>query len=549
MGYDCTMHVIDEDRIRERFVARLLRPKVGKDAFDQRPDAKELWATVCKLLKSGSAHEAAHAIGQLAVLFCAAELPYHSERGFCLSLWPNFPAAKNAPIPDGCVGNPEELFEALIAKHPQLSGHFPREIESNFSTGHYVPREQVPALLKWARKQDAECELKFDGMFRGLILVLEQAMERKLGYWEGTDLPLDLQTIRPEALTKGVEQWMFPEEGFAHARGLIDQTVFISHGPGEDCWTMAVDISTWPPRYETAPEFTLAVARSAQGKLLTVSADRIDNVRYLARVREGSLSAVPRIVPLAKPGSPNGLTTGGFVGENVVGFAWYDKKRRLPLVPMIEQNGKLVDTRGVDPITKKEEDWSRDVDNEGCTVRLASGVELILWHGAGYTVRDAVTLERVVPDVGRISGRKGVVIPWGEDGFIYEGQAPPERDPLGGREIKLGRPGTAPVPAALAIHNAMEFTSGPDRSLIVKQGDNKRRSLGAIWFPNDDAFIPIERKVFADEDPHDINHLYYSRATGLLIACTDCRFWATPIAPLLTERRVNATSGRLIKDK
>ncbi len=42
MGFDCTLHVIDEDLIRNEFVLRLLRKMNCTSPFDSRQDSKEI---------------------------------------------------------------------------------------------------------------------------------------------------------------------------------------------------------------------------------------------------------------------------------------------------------------------------------------------------------------------------------------------------------------------------------------------------------------------------------------------------------------------------
>ncbi len=42
MGHDCTMHVVDERKIREQFVPRMLGHSGDRATFDETPDAAEL---------------------------------------------------------------------------------------------------------------------------------------------------------------------------------------------------------------------------------------------------------------------------------------------------------------------------------------------------------------------------------------------------------------------------------------------------------------------------------------------------------------------------
>ncbi len=84
MGFDCTLHVIDEDLIRNEFVPRLLCKKECTSPFDSRQDSKEMWKRVRESLnkrpvddESCSAKTTAHMVSQLAVVYCASVLPYH----------------------------------------------------------------------------------------------------------------------------------------------------------------------------------------------------------------------------------------------------------------------------------------------------------------------------------------------------------------------------------------------------------------------------------------------------------------------------------------
>lgn len=138
MGYDCTLHVVDERLIRERFVPRLLGRSDEPARFDERPDAADLWAQVRGAL-GGSDARAANYACRLAIAFCAAELPYHSERGFCLSLWPDIEDHLAAKVPKKWRGDPEVLFADLVAAYPALAGKFPEEIESNDCPGLFIP--------------------------------------------------------------------------------------------------------------------------------------------------------------------------------------------------------------------------------------------------------------------------------------------------------------------------------------------------------------------------------------------------------------------------
>jgi len=46
MGFDCTLHVVDEALIRSEFVPRLLCRKMCTSPSDSRPDSTEIWECV-----------------------------------------------------------------------------------------------------------------------------------------------------------------------------------------------------------------------------------------------------------------------------------------------------------------------------------------------------------------------------------------------------------------------------------------------------------------------------------------------------------------------
>ncbi len=204
MGYDCTLHVVDERLIRERFVPKLLGRDQTTSPFDERNDAAGLWAQVRQALRGkaekdreGRMEEAATLVCRLAVAYCAAELPYHYERGFCLSLWPDQPDGLDAKVPKKLVGNPESLFGQVLEAYPDLKGRFPQEILSNYCTGLYVPTEHVSQLLAWVERRVKRYPKPDQRLFRGLLLVLKEAADRGLAYWEGAEIAVPMRTIRP----------------------------------------------------------------------------------------------------------------------------------------------------------------------------------------------------------------------------------------------------------------------------------------------------------------------------------------------------------------
>jgi len=102
MGFDCTLHAVDEALIRNEFVPRLLCKMNRISPSDSHPDSNEIWERVRITLDKKpiddeicSPETTAKMISQFAVLYCVSVLPYHYECGFCLSLEDDFDEASN----------------------------------------------------------------------------------------------------------------------------------------------------------------------------------------------------------------------------------------------------------------------------------------------------------------------------------------------------------------------------------------------------------------------------------------------------------------------
>ena len=86
MGFDCTLHVVDEVSLK-RFVDRFLGRTSAKAPFDDAcPNAEELIAKTKELLAGPDLEAAGRTLGELAILYVSAETPHATSRGFSLSL-------------------------------------------------------------------------------------------------------------------------------------------------------------------------------------------------------------------------------------------------------------------------------------------------------------------------------------------------------------------------------------------------------------------------------------------------------------------------------
>ena len=75
MGFDCTLHVVDEVSLK-RFVDRFLGRTSAKAPFDDAcPNAEELIAKTKELLAGPDLEAAGRTLGELAILYVSAETP------------------------------------------------------------------------------------------------------------------------------------------------------------------------------------------------------------------------------------------------------------------------------------------------------------------------------------------------------------------------------------------------------------------------------------------------------------------------------------------
>lgn len=534
MGYDCTLHVVDEKMIREQFVPRLLgRPSV-RSPFDETRDAAELWTNVrAALTQMERGEEAPETVAsficQFAIAYCAAELPYHYERGFCLSLWPEQAEAVAANVPENFLGDPEPLFADVVAEHPALKGRFPAAIESNYCPGFFVPAEKVPGLLAWVEQRVGSFSKPDRSLFRGLILVLKQAAQRGLAYWEGTDLPVPgMVTIMPPAEQRraDLEEIQSPGGIYLKYVGHADPIIVFAHSTGfpTDCRTAFADLNTWPPRFAITDEYALSSARSRKGRWVTASmtTDR----PYLYRVRISDRPSGQKIQLLPPDERENGIQWADFLGEQVIAVlsskVVYPAKTLLPAYPLWEQDKCLVPVEGLQPSHEQFPTFG--------VIHLNDGGEVLIWDGDGYELHN-----------GRFEHAFGLKAKWsvhdrspmtafGPDGFFF----------LSNRELYSVCRGQSPVRHLPNLNNIMSISAGPTGAVLLREGNNELGDLGKLYFPEEGVFLRVEPDLFEDEDPDEIRSIHWAGSCGRLVAATRSRLWAVPVDSVLRLPRLQA---------
>jgi hypothetical protein len=418
MGFDCTLHVVDEHLIRKHFVPKLLGRSQEDSAFDRRQNAAALWREARAFLSDSAVEtatdatleRAANHVCQLAVTFCSAQLPYHYEREFCLSLWPE------GELPRRFVGDPELLFEEIVSFHPKLKGKFPQELTGNGSTGIFVPVEFVHELLGWVQRFVRRSPKEERQMFRGLILVLKEAARRKLSYWEGSELPLSWEIIRPpeDQRRPGLEELKAPGGSWLSLVGNGGYTAVFDTGNSRIAF---VDLSVWPAGFTVVNGHTVSAARSHSGRWVTATSEREKAPHYFRAVIKDNPKDEGTVLPA--PGLRQlGIWWANWLGDRVVAVAPSESIRgpdgfnlgwphELPAIPLIEHGHGLVPIETLPPATVRYPRWD--------VVRLNDGNDLFLWLGDGYELRNG-RLELTFPLEPKASGPG---VGWGTDGFYY----------------------------------------------------------------------------------------------------------------------------------
>lgn len=536
MGYDCTLHVIDEAMIRNRFIPRLLGKSDLPAVFDQRDDSEELWKTVRSALEGKvvdgevvDISSVPNYITMLAIAYCAAELPYHYERGFCLSLWPDQSDEFTARVPKKYIDNPESLFVELLENYPVLKGEFPIEIGENYCTGIYVTAEKVPGVLKWAERKVKSFRKPDRRLFRGLLLVLKYAAEQGFGYWEGTEIPVEIKTIMPskDQRREDLEEIASPGKihmEFQHGSG---SSMVFSHGIGfpQDCRTVLADFSVWPPDFKFWNEYARCSHRSRNGTWITSSMTSDKPYLYRVRIGNGPTKEKRVLIPRCEP--KLGVYWVGVLGDRIVAYA--NTKEGSPKTLLIEKKNRLVPFKALPPV--KREFFCHEI------VQFENGPDLLVWNGVGYQC-----VENNVDEVFRFEEDDGTqymesCIPFGRDRifFTYKRRL---------HSIRFHKDSLQHLSGAT---NIIQLSPGPDNSIIVYEWVNSKGDLGKLYFPEDDTYVRLKSEIFEDEDPEDIQTLHWIEDTGRLIATTADRLWAVPVNSVLSLARYSGDTGKRIK--
>lgn len=554
MGYDCTFHLIDEQAIRDEFVPALLGQSSKQTPLDKvHENAADLWTAARQALEDGIDAEGeeideegvASLLCQLACIYSACSLPYHYERGLAFSLWPE--KKFGSEFPSHFVHSPEPLFTEVVRQYPRLKGMFPEWFTGNFSTGVYIPAEKVSPVRQWLETQLQSLTKGERRAFRGLLTTLRTAEEKKLAFWEATDLTIPMTgAVAGDPALMTAEYLRNTPGGMAPAEKVelpvkadwvarkCDLHILGHAGPDT---TVILDLSQWPPRfYVRSQEFAWNADCGSDGRWLLVSRAGPGDFRNPVRGRVYTdLRQEPTLIlRVEDKGAEVEINDGFLIGGRVVLIPDTSQcKPGTELTAWMQDGEQMYPAPGLPPHTAHKDRYSmawivRDI------ARLADGLELLIWDGEGYEW-DGSQFQQTFP-LGLTDPYNALsAIPSGEDGFFFITQR---------KLFEVHRGGSA-VRHAPLWENIMAALPGPDGGLLLMEGNNPDGDIGKLYFPAEGTFMHIEPELLGDQDMYDF--LCWSQGANRIIASDGANLYAVPVETILALPRSDARTGEKVK--
>lgn len=500
MGFDCSLHLVDEHAIRAELVPRLLAADdtgVVPTPFDRRrPDAARRIARARKQLRGRDGELAARRLSELTILYASCALPFESVRGIALSLWgEGLHPDLDPDLPQHLLASPEVLFEPIVAAHPRLKGRFPTGFDGNGCPGVFVPARHVPALSQWTADQVERLDPGEQAALASLLRVLQVAAERGYAYWEGTDLEVDVHAtlelgwLNPSAAgaLPGVQPVRFDMEVQAGSGGS-----FVLSRAEDPRLSRIVDlVGTQAIGGFTSGRSTLRAARSRGGAWALVNFDRSAEEWTLEVVLPSADLPAVR-VSTGRKGEPFGIPA--WLDDEVIlhGSSLFHHARPVDVL----LDGVLRRAEGLPPLAFRH---SRHRRSGGNGVLHTGGADLLLHDGHAYARRSGNHFEKVAHL--DIDDYDVTSVPTSHGGcFVTSSRRL--------YEVHLGQP---PIRHLAGIDNVMAVSGGPQGWILLKEGENARNDIGLAYRPEDGACRSISPNLIPDKVP-DRSYMHWFRS-------------------------------------
>ena len=300
-----------------------------------------------------------------------------------------------------------------------------------------------------------------------------------------------------------------------------------------------IDLAAWPPApILITDEFAISFDVLPDGRLILCSmVTEPEASAYRLRLHAAGW-------PERSDGPTLAVCEADFTGEvlafgdTVLAVPWIGKE--LPEAqrrPHLLQDRQLVPVDELSQATRFDKSGWYELDSGKVT--LDSGVEVLVWDGVGYERHGGRF--RPAWDLGLLGSShiSWTAAPWGEDGFFY----------LSDRRVWYARRGQPPRPVLPDADNVMFLHPGPDDSVLLSHGRNKKHLEARLWFPLDGVYTPIERGALGVTGRGlGAGELYWSEVTRhIYFRCGSLR--TVPEAELLSLKRVRPRGGENVVPK
>lgn len=375
-------------------------------------------------------------------------------------------------------------------------------------------------------------EAKWDAPQESLRVLLVYAVPKetnsiKLGYWESELTPKPIAVGQgalkydESQIFDGVEFWPYPvstyfDDVWQRGKWLIVEL-------RSDEGVAVVDLEAWPPViHHWDCNLLKAIEPSLDGGwvVITRTGQTSDDIRF-------PVWRHPKDKPGDSPLEGEAVSpTGFFRGIAVVDESTFvfddDTLYRF-------EDGALNRVE----ISIEARDTADQADDEKRTagqISLAGGKHLLLWDGDGYELVDG-QLRRTWP-LGIAEPWEFMSVPWGQDGFYY----------LEGRRVYRVKRGAPREHVMTGVENVMGIRPGPEDGLLINLGNNDAGFLGGLWFPDEDAYIPVSIQQLSGKlTSFDVSTIHWSAATRRFYFVGRRGVFTVPDARLLDQPHVKLT--------
>lgn len=504
MGWDCTLHVVDDTSLA-RFAARFLRGLHRGAAFDAEFDGDDMIAKVKQLIADDPA-TGARALGELALLYASTETPHAYSRGFSLSLWD--PAVMGAVLPPQLLASVESRIPDIIAAYPKIAGLIPTKFDQNYCVGPFVTARNVPVLLAHIEDVIRDFPVNEAIAYRPLVEILRVAAARNLAYWEGTDI--DVTQAHAEWLPVRPSPVLVAENPFTSPLArpcAIDRTRMLV---ADHVLLHELDTATFPPAVITHEDAQVnAAAFTPWGtEFVRMATDRT------VRPFVFSYLELPDRTPLAiEPPFAVGLARPG--RDCLLLFPQPTTIERANIRPLVMRADHQLEPLLVpDPLETSRVECDAIAFGDGELLVIWDAVAY-RWDGINAPVMLGQTLE-APEDLAAVAL---------SDGSIAGG--------FGHQLLRVARDGTSTV--ILPLDNVASLARGPGDVLIIGEGENPDGDAYKLWWPETNEVTHIPPSVLELDDR--AMFAYYDPIEDLLVAARPGQWHAIPWSELAALKR------------